>query len=171
MKTITIIIALIVFSVPGFSQQSDSTLADSTNTTIVKPDTKSDYGKLFGTDLNPSAETVILADLIADPSKFEGKTINIKGDIADVCQQAGCWTYITDGTNYLLVQTLHKFFLPKDAAGKIYADGVFKQKEFTEEHAKEMLKESKNPRMKEEDIKGPQKVFVLEATGIKVYSK
>lgn len=169
MKNIIILIALMVFSVTCFAQPTDATSTDSVKT-IVKPEIKSD-GTLFGTELNASTENVVIADLIADPSKYEGKTINLKGDISDVCQKAGCWTYITDGKNYMLVQTQHKFFLPKDAVGNISADGIFKLKEFPEEHAKEMLKESRNPRMKEEDIKGAQKVYVLEATGIKVYGK
>jgi hypothetical protein len=170
MKNIIIIVALLILIVPGFAQQGEVKATDSTSTIVVKPEAKVEDGTLFGSELSSTTVSIILADLIADPSKYEGKTINLKGGIADVCQQAGCWTYITDGTNFMLIQTLHKFFLPKDAVGKISADGTFKLKEFPEEHAKEMLKESRNPRMKEEDIKGPQKVYVLEATGIRVFN-
>ena len=126
---------------------------------------------LFCNQLDTAATNVQLTDLFSNPSSFEGKTINVKGNITDICQEAGCWTYISDGTNYLLVQTLHKFFLPKEVTGKISTDGIFKFIDISEEHARAMLKESRNPRMKEEDIKGPQKVYVLEATGIMVFAK
>ncbi len=171
MRNIIILISLILFIHTTLTQQTNVTATDTTKTPVIAPEAKTVEGILYGKELDPTTSNIALKDLVADPTKYEGQTINLKGDITDVCQEAGCWTKITDGTNYILVQTLHKYFLPKDAAGKISADGTFKQKEFTEEHAKEMLKESRNPLVKEDDIKGPQKVYVLEATGIKVNNK
>ena len=153
----------IIFTTISFSQNTDTP-----KDVIVST---SDDGVLYGTELDPSITSVSLSDLIASPENFDGKTINLKGNIDDVCQRAGCWAKVIDGTNCILVQTQHKYFLPKDATGKISADGTFKSYVLTEEHAKEMLKESRNPKVKEEDIKGDQKMYVLVATGIKVYSK
>lgn len=168
MKNLTILFISIFGFVSLYSQDKNdnpSTLVKSTSVSTM------DDGVLYGNELDPTIHNITINDLLANPTNYEGKTVNLKGDIWDVCQGMGCWTNITDGINYVLVQTLHKFFLPKDASGKISADGIFKLKEFTEEHAKEMAKESKNPKMKEEEIKGPQKVYVLEATGIRVFNK
>ena len=167
----TLIIFTIFCTISIFSQNKTDYPSVPVTQPIPNPQIAVNDSVLYGNQLDPAAANVLLSDLIANPSSFEGKTINVKGEITDVCQEAGCWSYITDGTNYMMVQTLHKFFLPKDATGKLSADGVFKLKEFSEEHAKAILKESKNPRMKEEEINGPQKVYVLEATGIMVYSK
>jgi hypothetical protein len=168
---ISILILLSTISFLSYSQQTK----DFPTVPIPNLDTTagivSDNGVLYGTELDQINPNVLLTELFANPSQYENKIINIKGDIADVCQNMGCWSNITDGTITILVQTLHKFFLPKDASGGVSADGTFKLKEISEEHAKEMLKESKNPKMKEEDIKGPQKTFILEATSIRVYSK
>jgi hypothetical protein len=127
-----------------------------------------DDGVLYGAELNAELNEVTFADLIAKPDEYNGKVIKISGNITDVCQSAGCWMILSDGTSTMRVSTLHKFFLPKDATGKAISEGKFKVTEETEEHARMMNEESRNPTMKTEDIKGPQKVFLIQATGIKI---
>ncbi len=76
---------------------------------------------------------------------------------------------MTEGDNTVRIKTLHEFFLPKDIAGKnAVVSGTFKTTELTEEEARHYLEESKNPTMKPEDIKGPQKAYIIEATGITI---
>ena len=125
-------------------------------------------GVLYGAELNAELKEVAITDLLAKPEDYDGKVIKISGNITDVCQSAGCWMILSDGTNNIRVSTLHKFFLPKDATGKAISEGKFKVTEVTEEHSKAMNEESRNPTMKTEDIKGPQKVFMIQATGIKI---
>lgn len=133
---------------------------------------KVEDGVIYGNDLNKELQPVLLSDLITSPQNYEDKTICVSGTITDVCQGMGCWMKISDGTNEIMVQTLHKFYLPKDAAGgNAVAEGMFKMTEISEEHAKEMTKESLNPKLKPEEIKGPQKVYVIQATGVKILSK
>lgn len=127
-----------------------------------------DDGVLYGADLNKDLAVVSIADLIAKPDEYIDKTVKVSGKITDVCQGMGCWMILSDGTNSVKIMTMHKFFMPKDAEGNVMADGVFKTIEETEEHAREMLKESRNPNMKPEDIKGPQKVYIVQATGVKI---
>jgi len=133
---------------------------------------KVDDGVVYGNDLSSDAQSIMLSDLFANPENYEGKTISVSGSITDVCQMMGCWMKISDGTNEIMVQTLHKFFLPKDAAGgKAIAEGTFKMTEFSEEHVKMIAKESVNPNSKPEEIKGAQKVYVIQATGVKILNK
>lgn len=133
---------------------------------------KVDDGFVYGNDLSSDVQSTLLSDLIANPENYEGKTISVSGSITDVCQAMGCWMKISDGNNEIMVQTLHKFFLPKDAVGgNAVTEGKFKMTEISEEHAKEMTKESLNPKVKPEDIKGPQKVYVIQATGVKILNK
>ena len=79
---------------------------------------------------------------------------------------------ISDGTNEVRVVTLHKFLLPKDCAtNNTTVEGTFKVKEITEEQAKHYNDEAKNPKVKTEDIKGPQKVYMIEASGVLIAEK
>jgi hypothetical protein len=133
---------------------------------------KVDDGMIYGNDLSSELQTVQLSDLLAKPQDYEGKTVKLSGTVTDVCQMMGCWLMLSDGTNEIRVTTLHKFFMPKDCAkSKAVVDGTFKMTEISEEHAKKMNDESQNPKVKTEDIKGPQKVYTLEATGVKILSE
>ncbi len=133
-------------------------------------------GTLYGDDFNadPTAETlrVNIARLLENPQSYEGKIIRTDGNVAEVCQTMGCWAIISDGINEIRLVTQHKFFLPKDCAqSSVTVEGIFKVKEITEEQAKHYNDEAKNPKVKTEDIKGPQKVFMIEASGVLVAEK
>jgi len=137
---------------------------------------KVDGGILYGYELgsDPTAEImqVTFTDLLANPQNYDGKVIKTEGNISEVCQSAGCWAMISDGTNEIRVVTLHKFLLPKDCAlNNAAIEGTFKVKEITEEQARHYNDEAKNPKVKSEDIKGPQKVFMIEATGVLIAEK
>lgn len=126
-------------------------------------------GCIYGSELGAASELINLADLIADAQKYDQKAIQLNGSILDVCQSAGCWMVISDGTNEVRVITKHKFLLPKDCASKnAQVEGIFKIKEITEEQARHYNDESKITKIKSEDIIGPQKVFIIEASGVKI---
>lgn len=133
---------------------------------------KVDGGMLYGNDLSGDIPTVAISDLLAKPQDYEGKTVKLTGTVTDVCQNMGCWLMLSDGTNEIRVITLHKFFLPKDCAkSKAVVDGIFKLAETSEEHEKKMIEESQNSKIKTEDVAGTQKVYNIEATGVKILSE
>jgi hypothetical protein len=133
---------------------------------------KVDDGMVYGNDLSSDIQTIALSDLLAKPQDYEGKTVKLTGTVTDVCQMMGCWLMLSDGTNEIRVTTLHKFFMPKDCTkSKAVVDGTFKLTEITEEHAKKMIEESQNSKIKAEDIKGTQKAYTIEATGVKILSE
>jgi hypothetical protein len=80
----------------------------------------------------------------------------------------GCWTVIKDGEYEMRAMSLHKFFIPKDLkeGTKVVVQGEFQVKEITEEQAKGYEEESGKPSGKE--IIGPQKMYMIKMTGIKV---
>ncbi len=126
-------------------------------------------GTLFGNDLDVAIIKVSVTDIFSNPDSYTGKTVLVEGTVSEVCQAMGCWIVITDGTNNIRVMTLHKFFMPKDLGTvKTQVQGVFDIKEITEEQAKHFAEESKNPSVKPEDIKGPQKMYRIKTTGVKV---
>ncbi|RPI15156.1 MAG: DUF4920 domain-containing protein [Ignavibacteriae bacterium] len=173
MKNILSIISaflLLSFITVSFAQDNKDEKKDEKKDEVIEVKGKQmDDGVLYGDDFSSGdIAEVTITDLLAKPDDYSGKVVKITGDITDVCQSAGCWMMLTDGTNSMRISTMHKFFFPKDAKGKVTAAGTFKVIEETEEHAKHMNEESKNPTMKTEDIKGPQKTFVLQTTGAKI---
>lgn len=125
-------------------------------------------GTLYGAELDASLTPTAMKDILAAPENFEKKTVVVEANIYSVCQEMGCWTVISDGTNEIRAMTLHKFFMPKDlkSGSKAVVQGEFQVKEITEEQAKEYDEESGKPSSKE--IKEPQKMFMLKMTGIKI---
>jgi hypothetical protein len=47
-------------------------------------------GKSYGAGVKLAAATP-MADILKDPSAFQGKTVRVEGMISDVCPQRGCW--------------------------------------------------------------------------------
>ncbi len=138
------------------------------NAVLDATDSKSG-GTLYGTEAKATMPVVMFSDLMAAPEKYNGQEIVIKGNVNDVCQAEGCWLVLGDGGKEVLVKTLHVFVVPKDCFdNSAEVNGVFKIKEISEEQARHMNDESKNTKIKSEDIKGPQKTFVIEAAGIKL---
>lgn len=125
-------------------------------------------GMLYGKDYDPGMTTLTFGDLLNNVESNNDKVILVKGNVAEVCQAMGCWVVMSDGSKTVRATTSHEFFLPKDIAGKeavIY--GKFKIAEISEEDARHYNEESKNP-VSNESIVGPQKVYEIEAIGVKI---
>lgn len=129
---------------------------------------KMDDGILYGKLYDDGMEVVEFTELINNASEYKDKTVLVKGNVSDVCQKAGCWLILTDGSSSSRVTTLHNFLVPKDVAGtQAIVFGKFIEAELTEDQAKHYNEESTNPK-NENDIKGTVKVFEIEADGIKI---
>lgn len=129
--------------------------------------TKVDGGMLYGKAIDPTSEVVSYSDFLTKMDEMNGKEVILKGTVADVCQAMGCWMTLSADGKTTRIKTEHEFFLPKDVAGReAIVSGKFMISEISEEDAKHFNDESKNPTVKTEDIKGPQKAFEMSATGI-----
>ncbi len=51
--------------------------------------------KSYGEGVTPGEATSI-ADILANPDGFAGKTVRVEGQVTDVCRKAGCWMDIGD---------------------------------------------------------------------------
>jgi hypothetical protein len=87
---------------------------------------KTDGLKSFGGEVTLE-KAVSIADIYADPGKYEGEEIRIDGKIAQVCQHKGCWIKMAEGDKALIVRFKdYGFFVPKDAASsKVTIQGIF----------------------------------------------
>ena len=123
-------------------------------------------GTLYGTEIDSTQPVLKIADIYANLDGYQKKVVVVEGDVTQVCQTMGCWTMISNGTNEIRAQTLHKYFLPKDLKNvKAVVQGEFETLEITEEQAKHFAEEAGLPT---DNIKGPQKMYRVKATGIKI---
>lgn len=174
-KTIFFVLTIFAVSATVSFSQNDNMKSGNDNMKSEHESMKSDEpvgkqldgGILYGQEYDQGMTAVSYSEFIASPESSNGKTVLLKGNVSEVCQAMGCWMTMSDGVNSTRVKTGHEFFLPKDIAGRdavVY--GVFKISEISEEDAKHYAEESKDPSVKPEDIKGPQKAFEIDATGI-----
>lgn len=163
MKKLTgILVVLIVFSANFIFAQKDEHKDEKYE---VKGKELTD-GTLYGDDIDATLTISKIADIFANLEGYQKKLVVVEGDVTQVCQNMGCWTMISDGKNEVRAQTLHKFFLPKDLKSvKAVVQGEFEAMEITEEQAKHFAEESGQST---DNIKGPQKMYRVKATGIKI---
>ncbi len=72
----------------------------------------------FGQPLG-AGDTVSLASIVADPSKFAGKQVKTEGVVKSVCKAAGCWMEIEDAASGRAHVKMagHGFYVPKNCDG------------------------------------------------------
>ena len=140
---------------------------------VPMPENSSDKGNVkaggtqYGEEAKSTATVVAFSDLVASPEKYENMEVVVTGNVNDVCAKEGCWMVLGNGDKEILIKTLHVFVVPKDCYDNTaVVNGVFNVKEISEEQARHFNDESKTTKIKSEDIKGPQKMFVIKAAGI-----
>ena len=77
-------------------------------------------GDVFGAALDDGLELTELADIAADPEAYRDRVVRTEGEIARVCQRAGCWMELRqpEGPGVRVPMAGHAFLLPRDAAGR-----------------------------------------------------
>jgi hypothetical protein len=65
-------------------------------------------------------ETTPIADILADPHRFEGQLVRVEGPVRSICQGKGCWFRIgdPDGAMLLAKSTGDKVLVPGDSVGR-----------------------------------------------------
>jgi len=83
-----------------------------------------------------------LADVLAKPADFEGKTVKIRGEVARCCLKKGCWMELTSAGLEQGVRVRFKdyaFFVPLDSAGsKALVEGQINTRTLDEDTAKHL---------------------------------
>jgi hypothetical protein len=57
----------------------------------------------LGAPLTLKTQTPI-AELLAKPARFVGRSVQVKGKITDVCQKMGCWIMLLDAATGASIQ-------------------------------------------------------------------
>jgi hypothetical protein len=83
-------------------------------------------------------EPVSIATLLAHPDDYAGKTVQVKGKIAEVCQMMGCWMdLVSNGGQKIRIKVNDgEIVFPKDTSGKAaVAEGRFTKTVLTRDQA------------------------------------
>ncbi|MDH5492325.1 MAG: DUF4920 domain-containing protein [Myxococcales bacterium] len=78
-----------------------------------------DGTRLYGAALS-EREATPLAQILADPSSFDGQTVLTEGVVSQVCQRSGCWMELrveAEGPGVMVPMAGHAFFLPQEIVG------------------------------------------------------
>jgi hypothetical protein len=116
-------------------------------------------------------EPITIAVLLAKPSDYVGKTVQVKGKITEVCEMMGCWMDLVnaEGQKIRIKVNDGEIEFPKTSAGKIaIAEGALAKIELTKEQAVERAKEEAEDRHRKFDpasVKGPVTIYQIQGTG------
>ena len=125
------------------------------------------YGKPFTVK-----EETKISDILANPEKFAGKTVKVRGAVTNVCAERGCFLNLKGDKKFQELQFKVDdgvIVFPADALGKVaMAEGIISVKVITEQEQKDMCPiEAKalNRKFDPAKIKGPMKVVRLDGLG------
>lgn len=128
-------------------------------------------GGPLGKPLELKKQTPI-ADLQKKPADYVGKTVQVRGKVAEVCEKMGCWMNLVDPASNARVRIKVKdgeIVFPKEAIGKMaVAEGKFVKIELTREQALEQAKHEAEENKKPFDpskITGPVTIYQIQGSG------
>ena len=116
-------------------------------------------------------EPMPLATLMAKPDVYIGKTVQVKGKIAEVCEMMGCWMDLVndEGQKLRIKVNDGEIEFPKNSSGKMaIAEGQFNKLELSKEQAIERAKEEaadKNRKFDAASVKGPVTIYQIQGAG------
>lgn len=125
----------------------------------------------LGAPLTLKTQTPI-AEILAKPARFVGRSVQVKGKITDVCQKMGCWMMLLDaatGASIRIKANDGEIVFPKESVGKMaVAEGSFREIKLTRAQAVERAKheaEEKGSKFDPASVPGPVTIYQIQGTG------
>jgi len=113
-------------------------------------------------------QPIPLATLLAHADDYNGKTVQVKAKITDVCQAMGCWLELVNEDGQHIHFEAHEAGIefPKDSAGRMaIVEGKFVKSELSREAAIEKAKEEAKDKGKSFDPSSVKPGFNYEIEG------
>ena len=113
-------------------------------------------------------QPIPLATLLAHADDYNGKTVQVKAKITEVCQAMGCWLEMVNEDGQHIRFQAHEAGIefPKDSAGRtVIAEGKFVKSELSREAATAQAKEDAKDRGKTFDPSSVKPGFTYEIEG------
>ena len=108
--------------------------------------------------------------IYANPAKYVGQMVQVKGRVTEVCQMMGCWMAVSDGSRSIRIKVNDgDLVFPKDAPGKrARAEGKLEKLELTREqaiaHARHEAEEQ-GRKFNAASVKGPVTIYQVAGIG------
>jgi hypothetical protein len=119
-----------------------------------------------GGDLK-GAEAVRVSDLVNQPERFAGKTVQVSGDVTAMCTHRRGWFAVREQSSdmhYVRVLTAPSFLVPPHAVGrKARAEGRVDVIDVPERAARHYARDHRLEAP--EEVRGSRKSVVIRATG------
>ncbi|HYC76496.1 MAG TPA: DUF4920 domain-containing protein [Planctomycetota bacterium] len=139
---------------------------------LAKPLVMEKDREVYGAELTLK-ESTKLADILAEPKKFEGKTVKVNAEIEGVCLKKGCWMNVKDGAQKATVKFKdYKFFVPLDVDGRVVAfEAVPQVKVITEAMRRHYAEDAGLPKEEILKIVGDETKVVFMAEAVEIGGK
>jgi hypothetical protein len=118
------------------------------------------------------ANPVTVAELMAKPEMSVGKTVQVRGQVTEVCQMMGCWMALVEPGARAMVRVKVNdgdIVFPKDSVGRIaVAEGKMQKFELTREQAVARLKHEaveQGRKLDEAQVKSGMTVYQIQGSG------
>jgi NMD protein affecting ribosome stability and mRNA decay len=113
-----------------------------------------------------------VSGVVRDAAMHEGKTVQVKGKVTEVCQMMGCWMNLVDpssGQSIRVKVNDGEIVFPKDAPGRMaIAEGKLKKIVLTREQATAMAQHEAEEQGRKFDpaaIKTGKTFYQIQGTG------
>ncbi|MFN0156698.1 MAG: DUF4920 domain-containing protein [Bacteroidota bacterium] len=123
--------------------------------------------KSYG-EASKDSPVMTIAEILKDGDKFNKQSVTIEGTVAEVCENKGCWMFVTDGKEKIRVDFKnYGFFVPWGSEGKrVRVEGKVYKKTVDKNVAKHWAEDQKSPEVKPEDITEDQVMVMLTAFAV-----
>lgn len=123
------------------------------------------YGGIFS-----EAKVVALADILEDVDSYNKVDVVFEGTIKEVCQNKGCWMFVTDGIRKIRIDFKnYSFFVPWESEGKrVRVQGKVYTKLVDKNVVKHWAEDQQSPDVKPEDIKEDQVMTMVTASAVAI---
>lgn len=162
---------VLAFSFAAFAQEMNEKTqpTDKDKTEAIPTDGVLKRGAALG-----KSKKVKLAKVMANPSKYSGKTVRVEGVIVRSCKMEGCWLELAptaDAKGVRVKMKDHAFFVPLDSAGAFAkTEGVFTVKTLTKEMVDHMIEED-GAKFENRNTDGTVTEITFEAMGVELTRK
>ena len=143
-KILSLMILVLAFSLAAFAQDKMDKM-EMSPTEKDKTEAIPTSGVLKRGAMLGNSKKVSLTKIMANPSKYAGKTVRVEGVIVRSCKMEGCWMELApdkDAKSVRVKMKDHAFFIPLDSAGATAkAEGVFSVKTLSKEEVQHLIEE------------------------------
>ncbi len=178
-KILSLMMLVLAFSLTAFAQEKmdkmdKMEMGKMSPSEMDKTETIPANGVLKRGAALGNSKQVRLAKVLANPSKYAGKSVRVEGVIVRSCKMEGCWMELAPSKEAKSVRVKmkdHAFFIPLDSAGaNAKAEGVFTVKTLSKEEVKHLVEED-GAKFDNINKDGTVTEISFEATGVELTRK